>query len=74
MINALILVDGASRPPKISNECKEIELQTYGRNKNVRIEITALRTGLLNEIPKRLDDLISIASILYSADNRIKRG
>ncbi|MBC8228035.1 hypothetical protein H8E77_00615 [bacterium] len=74
MINALILADVASPPPKIPDECKVIELQTYGRKKNVRIEITALRTGLLNEIPKRLDDLISIASILYSADNRIKRG
>ena len=74
MISAIVLADGAPPPSKTPNDCHIVKLHTYGRNKNVRIGIDALRTGLLNDIPKRLDDLVSIAAIVYSADTRLKRG
>lgn len=74
MTSAIVLADGASLPSTTPNDSHVVKLHTYGRNKNVRIEIDALRTGLLSDIPKRLDDLISIAAIVYSADTRVKRG
>lgn len=74
MISAEVLADGVSPCSQTSTNCHVVKLQTAGRDRNVRIEIDALRTGLLSDIPKRLDDLISIAAIAYSADTRLKRG
>ena len=74
MNKAIIIADCAKPPSRLCDTDNVIELCTYGKNRNVRIEIDALRIGLLDEIPKRLDDLISIAAVVYSADTRVKRG
>lgn len=74
MNSAIILADGESLSLKDPADSHVINLQTYGKDKNIRIEIDALRTGLLRDMPRRLDDLVSIAAIVYSADTRLKRG
>lgn len=74
MNSAIILADGENLSLKDPTDSNIINLQTHGQSKNIRIEIDALRTGLLRDIPKRLDDLVMIAAIIYSADTRLKRG
>ncbi len=72
--HVIVLADGACLPSKIPNQVKTLELFSYSRRQNVRIQLDALRTGLLTDVPERIDDLLRIASFVYSADTRIKRG
>lgn len=74
MKKAVIIADGATVPIKKSPNDEIVELFTFGRACNIRIQIDAIRANLLQDIPDRMDDLIRISSIIYSADNRVKRG
>jgi hypothetical protein len=47
---------------------------TEGTNVNVHLQINVFRTKFFRELRKRFDDLLRIATFIYTADTRISRG
>ena len=74
MKKVLVLGNHTQPTESVSNYNETLELNTYGVNHNVRREIDIFGTKFLRDVPKRLDDLLLIASIIYAADTSIKRG
>lgn len=73
MKEVLVLGDGASPPTRISST-DILHLVTEGTNVNVRLQINVFRTKFFRELRKRFDDLLRIATFIYTADTRISRG
>ncbi len=74
MTEVLVLVDGARPPTKAPPSTTPLELTTEGPNANVTLRGDVFRTKLLQELPDRLDDLLRLATFVYSADIRVSRG
>src|SRR5688572_31327342 len=74
MNEVLVLADGATTPAGASRSANTLELRTAGRNANVKLHLDAFRTNFLSDLPERCDDLIRLATCVYSADTRVSRG
>jgi hypothetical protein len=74
MNEILVLADGAKTPVGASRSADTLKLRTVGKDPNIRLHVDAFRTKFLSDLPERCDDLIRLATFVYSADTRIPRG
>ena len=76
MAGVEILAEGL-KPKSVLKKSQDLEkvlLSSVGNSANLRIKIDDFRAGFLKKIPERLEDLLYIATYIYSSDVRIMRG
>lgn len=74
MKKVIVLGDGAQTLVPSSNQVEKLTLSTFGIHQNVRCHVDIFRTKFLRDLPKRLNDLLLVATIVYVADTKITRG